>query len=617
MRPLFVSHAAQTAGAEQALAFFAGELKRLGHDPVAAIPDEGPLARSLDAQGVPWFVAPYPWRLPREDESADAFLDDRLERARDLAEYFRAAAADLVVVNTAVIPEAVMAATLAGLPVVLHAHGLVSRALVPELNIAAWRAAEDAAVSFADHIAAPSAWTADFFAFAHGVAPDRLTVIPNVVSGLETLEPTPPGEAIVQLGTVEPNKNQAMLLRAVARVKQGGVPVSARILGDAIPDYRQRLQRRIALSGLADSVTIEKRTGDPDAAYRRAGIVVVTSRLESFSRVCLEGMAHGRAVVATRCGGPEGLIEDGRTGFLVDVDDHLALADRLRQLIASPELRQRLGAAAREEALTRFSPAAVTPAYVALLQRVAETGGPRAPDWSARQARAFALSVAERGHEAAAEREPSSPRRSVARRAAELVPTAPQGPVAADRLAARLVDERRVRERPRPGPVGKLQTWRRRGVDLTDDIQRSWFAPWLTAGKPGDRIALSEFVTAGQALSYVIHPEEEELSGLDIAPWLYLPADRPVLVLRAELHTLDGSRRLTEATAEADETTGQDSLRLRFEAVETREPLLLRLTGLPGADLLGLKLYERRGVQRFTRRLFRRELLCGLIYGRR
>ena len=76
-------------------------------------------------------------------------------------------------------------------------------------------------------------------------------------------------------------------------------------------------------------------------------------------------MAHGRPVVATAVGGHLDLVEDGETGLLVPPGDIIALREALERLLGDPELRRRLGAAARERARERFSWEHVTPATVA------------------------------------------------------------------------------------------------------------------------------------------------------------------------------------------------------------------------------------------------------------
>ena len=99
--------------------------------------------------------------------------------------------------------------------------------------------------------------------------------------------------------------------------------------------------------------------------YARAAVVACPSRREGFGVACLEAMAHGRPVVATRVGGLLDLVVDGQTGIVVPPRDPAALRSALERLLADPDLRRRLGAAGRERARTQFSWETVTDATVA------------------------------------------------------------------------------------------------------------------------------------------------------------------------------------------------------------------------------------------------------------
>jgi len=79
----------------------------------------------------------------------------------------------------------------------------------------------------------------------------------------------------------------------------------------------------------------------------RAAVVVLPSHREGLPLVLLEAMAHGRAVVATPVGGIPSLVEDGVTGLLVRKGDPKALREAIERLLADPDLRRKLGAAAR------------------------------------------------------------------------------------------------------------------------------------------------------------------------------------------------------------------------------------------------------------------------------
>ena len=78
--------------------------------------------------------------------------------------------------------------------------------------------------------------------------------------------------------------------------------------------------------------------------YERAAVVCVPSRREGYGMVAREAMAYGRPVVATPIGGLADAMEDGVTGVLVEPDGLRAAIERL---LADPEEREQLGAAAR------------------------------------------------------------------------------------------------------------------------------------------------------------------------------------------------------------------------------------------------------------------------------
>jgi D-inositol-3-phosphate glycosyltransferase len=84
--------------------------------------------------------------------------------------------------------------------------------------------------------------------------------------------------------------------------------------------------------------------------YRAADVVVVPSRSESFGLVALEAAACGTPVVAASVGGLTTLIEDGRTGFLVDGEDPALYAERVRRILDEPDLAARMGEAAARRA---------------------------------------------------------------------------------------------------------------------------------------------------------------------------------------------------------------------------------------------------------------------------
>jgi glycosyltransferase involved in cell wall biosynthesis len=89
--------------------------------------------------------------------------------------------------------------------------------------------------------------------------------------------------------------------------------------------------------------------------YRRATLFVMPSYYETFGISCLEAMAFGLPVVATRAGGLPEVIEDGVTGVLVPPGDPRALAEAVGHLLHRPDLRRRMGEAGRERVIAHFT----------------------------------------------------------------------------------------------------------------------------------------------------------------------------------------------------------------------------------------------------------------------
>lgn len=108
----------------------------------------------------------------------------------------------------------------------------------------------------------------------------------------------------------------------------------------------RRLGSRLIWTGL--------RSDMPDV-YVASDALVVTSDNEGTAASAIEAQAAGLPVVSTRVGGMPTVVVDGETGYLVDVDDEEAFADRLRLLLHDPELAERLGRRGAARARTRFS----------------------------------------------------------------------------------------------------------------------------------------------------------------------------------------------------------------------------------------------------------------------
>jgi D-inositol-3-phosphate glycosyltransferase len=153
----------------------------------------------------------------------------------------------------------------------------------------------------------------------------------------------------------DPRKNIDLLLEAYAilpvELKSTVRLVLAGSAGPG-PVVWERV-KELGLAGRVDFVD----SPDADALvrlYQSASVFALPSDEEGLGVVILEAMACGIPVVSTRSGGPDGIITDGQDGYLVELDDANAMADRLTRLLTDAALNERMSKAARETIMRNY-----------------------------------------------------------------------------------------------------------------------------------------------------------------------------------------------------------------------------------------------------------------------
>ena len=120
-------------------------------------------------------------------------------------------------------------------------------------------------------------------------------------------------DIILSVGRLVPGKRFDLLIEALAKMKCQSATLT--ILGEG-PE-RQSLEQLVAKLGLQDRVEMPGFCSETGHYYARAKCFALTSEKESFGLVLVEAMAFGLPVIATDCGGPREVLDDGRFGVLV------------------------------------------------------------------------------------------------------------------------------------------------------------------------------------------------------------------------------------------------------------------------------------------------------------
>ncbi|MCX7765660.1 MAG: glycosyltransferase family 4 protein [Candidatus Sumerlaeia bacterium] len=159
---------------------------------------------------------------------------------------------------------------------------------------------------------------------------------------------------------MRPRKGAEYLIRAIPAIRNEIPNCRFLLVGDAEfvegKDYLGELKRIAELTGVGDLIKFTGFRNDVDRILEIVTVLVLPSLFgEGLPLVLLEGMAHSLPIVATDTAGNKEVVIDGETGYLVPPADSMLLADKIINLLKSPELRLRLGEAGRRRVETIFS----------------------------------------------------------------------------------------------------------------------------------------------------------------------------------------------------------------------------------------------------------------------
>jgi phosphatidyl-myo-inositol dimannoside synthase len=222
------------------------------------------------------------------------------------------------------------------------------------------------ALRHADLVFAPSRFTADQVARWADLERD-VTVVPHgYPPELVPPKPTPVPGRVLSVARLNPGdryKGVDTLVRAWPRVLESQPDAELIIVGDGVD--RARLERLAIDSGTNGHVRFTGRIDDRDLQelYRTSAVFALPTGAtvgsgaggEGFGLVFLEAAAAGIPVIAGRSGAVPEVVEDGRTGILVEPGDSVAVADAIGVLLKDEKIRSRMGLVARARAKRHFS----------------------------------------------------------------------------------------------------------------------------------------------------------------------------------------------------------------------------------------------------------------------
>jgi glycosyltransferase involved in cell wall biosynthesis len=253
-----------------------------------------------------------------------------------------------------------------GRPVVLNYHD--GRA---EAHFRWWGPLLRWALRQAAVVVVPSVYLQDIFA-RRGIS---AVVVPNVVDTARFAYRPPPPAAPLRPRLISARLLEGLYaventLRAFARVKRAVPDATIDIYGTGTAERSlRRFAQQLGLPGIRFHGEVAR--DRIAAALGEGGILVNSSRVDNMPHIIIEAFAAGVPVVTTAAGGIPRIVDNGRTGLLVPIDQPAALADAVLRVLQEPGLGVRLASAARDE-VQRYSWAAAERGWLEVYRSVGE-----------------------------------------------------------------------------------------------------------------------------------------------------------------------------------------------------------------------------------------------------
>jgi glycosyltransferase involved in cell wall biosynthesis len=189
----------------------------------------------------------------------------------------------------------------------------------------------------------------------------------------------PPGVVLAYVGRFTDVKRVPMLVRAFAGAEpRFNQPASLVLIGGYPGETEgEHPADTIRATGARNAYLAGWHPHDDLPGFLRASdAIVLPSAREQFGQALVEGMACGLPAIATRSFGPGSIVDDGRSGWLVEPDDEDALSAALVAAVNDDTERRRRGAAARETVCERYAWSVVADRIARVLSDVAEAAPP-------------------------------------------------------------------------------------------------------------------------------------------------------------------------------------------------------------------------------------------------
>ena len=356
---LFISHSSSISGAEKCLVHLLEGLRRDYFEPIVLLPSNGPLSGMIQAMGIETEVFGFPLWVAGGERNWSYFnklVKDLPRRVGFFRNFINSRKIALVYTNTIACMDGAIAAKLENIPHIWHVHEILTNHTYVKSYLP--HSVLKMAIHFLSEVVIVPSEAAKRH-YKRLICHNNIMKIHNGVD-IELFSISEKTDDIQQfrrsigfndqkivalIGYFNDMKGQDVFVDAAKIVSERFKETSYLFAGDedANRDYRDAIKQKIRDYHMEDRFVFLGIRNDIERIMRSIDVFVSASRVESFSNVICEAMASGKPVVATRSGGPEEIILDGKTGFLVPVNNPEMMASAIITLLAGEEEAKEMG----------------------------------------------------------------------------------------------------------------------------------------------------------------------------------------------------------------------------------------------------------------------------------
>lgn len=384
-----MSTGSSTGGIGQTVLTLLRNLDRNQFYPVIILPPKATLRPSLEELQVKVYTHPLNLFWPESKLNYYRFLRTLRSSIEDIVEIIDKEQIHLVHTQGDFCIHGGLAAKIAGVPNIWSLHGPCSRSLNPffckfSFDNAFWGGLinEFSNVIVAVSSAVRNSWnpyvsSEKIEVIYNGLELERFdNPVPSNGNSLKKDLKIPEENLLVcSVGRMSENRQKGFefYVEAAHKILREMGNVNFLLVGPEVyKPYAALLKQRVSDLGLTPYFHFLGPRSDIPRILNEIDLFVSSSIVEGLATVCMETMASGKPVVATRCEGADDLIVDGETGFLVDIKDSDGLAAASLRLLKNEKLRTALGLKGKERVKELFDSTRYAKNFMSLYSRVHE-----------------------------------------------------------------------------------------------------------------------------------------------------------------------------------------------------------------------------------------------------